>query len=92
MTHKKTATRIGIRLYGWKGDARLYKLSPPLKGYDFVVVSATTVPNQGPETYIFPSEPDGQPAHWTELPGSFRGGLDHDKALRDAGYETEKPS
>lgn len=44
----------------------------------------------GPETYIFPANEDGKVVHWAELEGSFRGGLDHERALRNAGFEVAK--
>lgn len=52
-----------------------------------VVVSANNVPFGGPETYIFPSDADGNVEDWLELPGSFKGGMDHAEALANAGYE-----
>lgn len=52
----------------------------------YVVVSAADVPYSGPETYIFPSNEKGTILKYTELPGSFRGALDHARALRNAGY------
>lgn len=69
---------------------RLYKLDPPLDGHDRVVVSA--VPRAFdtgiPETYIFPAYSDEfNVASWGELEGSFRGEMNHNKALRNAGYE-----
>lgn len=84
---------------GWTGDARLYELSDPVEyghslGSDIpksrathVIVSATNAMFSGPETYIFPA--DGKtddPLDWRELEGSFRGGKDHERALRAAGY------
>lgn len=74
------------------GEMRLYKLAPPLSGYsgqtfEFVVVSATVVPYSGPETYIFGADEAGEIKEWAELEGSFKGGLDHEQALRGAGYE-----
>lgn len=54
---------------------------------EYVVVSASNVPFSGPETYIFAADEDGKIVRWTELDGSFRGELDHEKALRGAGYE-----
>lgn len=78
---------------------KIYKLDPPMEyayydsgsgGYatattEHVVVSATTVPYTGAETYIFPS--DGRDViDWSELSGSYRGGLDHERALDAAGY------
>lgn len=70
----------------WQGDARLYELTEPVQyrgGHltNYVVVSATVVPGSGPETYMFASDEDGNVLSWGELPGSFRGGLDHKKAL-----------
>jgi len=47
------------------------------------------------ETFVFPADSNGKIISWTELPGSFRGDLDHKKAIRDLelnylgdGYET----
>ncbi len=52
-----------------------------------VVVSASTrVP--GGETYIFASDANGTITDWCELEGSYKGGLNHEDALRFAGYET----
>ena len=71
----------------WSGDARLYRCDDggPLPGY--VVVSATVTPITGPETYIFAANGDGDITNWLELNGLFRGELDHEEALRLAGYE-----
>lgn len=87
------------KLDGWNGDARLYKLLPPLpetdydgkvvKTHEHVVVSAVMAAFSGPETYIFGSDGDGTVRDYAELDGSFRGGLNHEEALRDAGYEVE---
>ena len=99
----KTATFIK-EAPDFRGDARLYAISPPLEGhswdedengkyidtthqYEYVIVSATVVPFSGPETYIFGADATGKVLGWLELRGSFKGGLDHEKALRGAGYE-----
>jgi hypothetical protein len=85
------------KLDGWTGDARLYRCDPPMqyreywgveatKPAEFVVVSGTHVPYSGTETYIFPATADGEVADWGELEGSFRGGIDHERALEGAGY------
>jgi len=72
----------------WNGDARLYKLTPPLDGAEYVVVSAVVPFFSGPETYIFPSNKKGEVESWMEeMEGSFRGALDHVEALGNAGYE-----
>lgn len=84
-----TATYLRT-LTGFSGDARLFKLSESIqydKGEtDHVIVSAVVVPFSGPETYIFPANENGEIAHWGELDGSFRGGLDHAQALENAGW------
>lgn len=41
----------------------------------------------GAETFIFAADEKGNVTRWVELRGSFKGELDHDKALRNAGYE-----
>lgn len=69
-----------------RGDARLYQLSEPLEGSVHVVVSG--IGNEwGAETYIFAADSKGSVTNWGELPGSFKGAIDHAAALRDAGYE-----
>lgn len=88
------------RLTDYTGDARLFKLSPPLKTiewdddtekeYEYVVVSATNAMFSGPETYIFPANEEGEVVNWSELDGSYKGGLDHVQALRGAGYEVAR--
>lgn len=90
----KTATLIR-KLEGFTGDARLYLLSEPHESYDgdkheYVIVSATVVMYSGPETYIFPATPDGKIADWGEMEGSFRGGLNHEEALKNAGYTVKE--
>lgn len=93
----KTATEIG-RLKDFTGDARLFRLSEPMPwDYDweterdkasteFVVVSATNAMFSGPETYIFPANEQGEIISWSELEGSYKGGLSHRTALLNAGY------
>ena len=75
-----------------KGRACLYKLSDPLMGYEYVVVSAAKDARDNHdqvvgETFIFGSDESGKVKSFLELPGSYRGGLDHQKALNDAGYD-----
>ncbi len=94
--------RLVTSLSGWNGDARVYELTPPLvvpadhwdtdtagKSFRYVIVSAADVVFSGPETYVFPAEKHGDlfdVADWGELEGSFRGALDHERALGYAGY------
>lgn len=83
----KTALHI-TNLKGWRGDARLYQLSEPHEGFEYVIVSAirSAVDTLMPETYIFGATPEGKAINYLELTGSFRGGTDHSRALADAGY------
>lgn len=59
----------------WKGD---------LVPVEYVVVSAlpAAFDTGEPETYIFESDESGKVLDWSELPGSFRGGLDEDRAIQ----------
>ena len=78
----------------WTGTAKLWRVDPPVEfGYgddtqhtQFVVTSATRAMFSWPETYIFPADAAGRVLDWGELDGSYRGGLDHEKAIKDAGY------
>jgi hypothetical protein len=90
-----TATKIKT-LDDWRGDAALYRLSEPLDGNEYVVVSAATLQSlvsfeleawQATETYIFGADRSGKVTDWGELDGSLKGTLDHAEALRSAGYE-----
>lgn len=101
----KTATQVAGPLENFRGDARVFKLSEPHayeswddekapETYDHVIVAAAVVAFDGPETYIFGAkQEDGQweIANWREMAGSFKGALDHEKALQDAGYKLENP-
>lgn len=93
-TYVKT---VGNQSY--PGDARLYKLDPPYNGDDpytgesvfaeHVIVSAIPVSGfvRTPETYIFPATETGEVTDWGELPGSFQGDMDHERALTGLGYQ-----
>lgn len=86
------------------GDAAVYELDPPVDYFEdwgsdkksstaYVVVSAVPhVLTQGPETYIFPVEKTGDVftvVDYSELEGSFKGSMDHAKALEGLGYAIE---
>lgn len=83
---KKTA-RFVKDIIGWTGNAKLYRVDPPIDDSPHVIVSATVAPFSGPETYIFAASGEGRVISWGELTGSYRGGLDHAVALAGAGYE-----
>lgn len=83
----KTATFLGNVNPDAYGDQKLYRTEPPLEGNEHVVVSAVNAFGMGEETYIFPADSEGAVTNWLELDGSFRGSADHERALRNAGYE-----
>lgn len=69
---------------------KLYKLDPPLpipadeypeNSAAYIVVSAAYAMFSGPETYIFASDENGNITSFSELEGSYRGGLDHQQAI-----------
>lgn len=64
-----------------------YRMEPPYEGFQFVVSSASRVPYSGPETYLFGADEKGEIIEWGELRGSFKGELDCEQAIRNAGYE-----
>jgi len=81
-------------LTGFTGEAALYELDEPVDDGDgrhtkHVIVSATTAMDTGsPETYIFPATKDGGIVNYGELNGSYRGGLDMQRALDGLCNET----
>lgn len=91
----KTATYIKT-LDGFKGEARLYAVAPPIEErnwddeveatHDYVIVSGVYAMFSGPETYIFPADAEGNITSWLQLDGSFQGEIDHEQALSNAGY------
>jgi hypothetical protein len=86
---KKTA-RLVKKMDGWRGDAALYELSEPYDGHDKVVVSAVNVEFSGPETLIFPwDEEANRVTNFLDLQGSYRGDMNHETALANAGYSLE---
>jgi hypothetical protein len=81
-------------LEGFTGSAKLYRVSPPIRFENrkasYIVSSATYAMFSGPETYLFPADKNGAVVSWSELGGSYRGGLSHEYALRNAGYKIAK--
>ena len=95
----KTATFVKA-LDQFTGVASLYKCDPPMmiptwdddkpnEKTEYVVVSAAVAMFSGPETYIFPADAKGNITDWSELNGSYRGGMSHHSALAGAGYDME---
>lgn len=80
---------------GFRGDARLYELNPPVVWPGFpehelthVIVSGVDVLGMD-ETYIFPAN-EREILSWVELPGSIRGAIDHRRALEGAGWTVDE--
>lgn len=93
MTRAAIAARVSGPLGGFAGKAYAYEVDPPMvdqdKAYHYVIVSAVDLPVVGPETFIFGALKAGTSVMCDtrrELEGSYRGALDHDRALRNAGY------
>ena len=99
-----TATLIKDKLEGFRGHAALYRLTPPIKDYEwsseevrkeyeYVIASAVTtmqIGGDGPETYLFPATAEGEIVNFGELTGSMKGTLSHAEALLNAGYSLAK--
>ena len=64
----------------------LWKAEPPLEGNEYIITSASNVMFTGAETYIFPADKDGNITDWCELPGSYRGELNHKRCFSNIGY------
>lgn len=56
-------------------------------GEEHVVTSAAVVMGKA-ETYVFHATADGEITDWGQLPGSYHGGLDHERAI--AGHVEER--
>ena len=87
MHNKNTATFIKD-MTTRTATQKLYRMSPPHEGHEYVAVSCvqSAFDTGLPETYLFPADSDGKITDWGELDGSLRGSLDHEEAIRSAGY------
>src|ERR1700679_2233703 len=83
----------------WRGDARLYKISPPHtpwyedEEYKYVVVSCVSTHEKRNETIIFGSTVNGKVDFKKDLLFEYNH-IDHEEALRRFGYklvEVPKP-
>lgn len=68
---------------------KLYKLSKNGSiNNEYVVVSSVfAFDTSQEETLIFAADETGKIIDWNDLPGSYRGGMDHELALQNAGYK-----
>ena len=90
----KIATQIKDVSDQFRGRAAVFNVVPAMEDYDgnkwdHVVVS-TAPAITGTETYIFPSDPEGNIVDWCELEGSMRGCDSWSDALNNAGYSLEE--
>lgn len=82
----------------FRGIAKLWRITPPViytewneddgeidLEAEYVITSATVALFSGPETYIFPADSEGNVLNWMELPGSYRGAMDHEFAISQIG-------
>ena len=81
------ASQIVVELPNPIGYDRDWDTGEITKETKYVLVSAVNVMFSGPETYIFPCDKEGNVLNWTDLDGSMRGTLSHEKALHNMGYE-----
>lgn len=87
------------RIPGGTGTMLLWSVEPAIRYQDwdgtkkktcethFVITSAADVIYSGPETYIFPANSLGEVTDWGELPGSLRGSLNHETAIKGINHE-----
>lgn len=69
----------------------LYKMSPYYQGNEYVVLSQSNVMFSGWETYIFPSDQEGNILDWGEMEGSSRGLYNDSEILTGIGYKRITP-
>ena len=99
-TKPNTAELINDVSEDFRGYAKLYKLSSPVRYRDtsgetprkrqtkFVVVSSIdlALDHGGSETFIFPADAKGKIQSWQELDGSSKGKVSHSTALDTLGF------
>lgn len=68
----------------------LWEVLPRIEGYKFVITSTSKVQFTGPETYMFAADEKGNIIDWGELPGSYRGELNHEKCFEEIGYKIDE--
>jgi hypothetical protein len=102
---KNIATYVGS-ISNFQGDARLFKVSPPVvyENWSYndqadykpkemksdYVVVSAIGDMFGGETFIFPADENGNVISWGELQGSQRGNVSHEDVLLAAGYRVKQ--
>jgi hypothetical protein len=81
-------------LTGFRGDAALYRLDPPMEDETVLVIASAVDLDFGgfhpanyrtSETMVFPATEDGEIADWGEI--GFAAHKSHADALKDMGYD-----
>lgn len=65
----------------------LWEVLPRIDGHKYVITSVSNVQFTGPETYMFAADEKGNIINWGELPGSYRGELNHQKCFENLDYK-----
>ena len=65
----------------------LWEVLPRIEGNKYVITSTSNVQFTGPETYMFAADEKGNIINWGELPGSYRGELNHQKCFENINYQ-----
>ena len=65
----------------------LWEVLPRIEGNKYVITSVSNVQFTGPETYMFAADEKGNIINWGELPGSYRGELNHQKCFENLDYK-----
>ena len=103
-TKPNTAELIKDVSADFRGDAKLYKLSSPVRYIErsaetprkrqtkFVILSSVelALDHGGSETFIFPADAKGKIQSWQELEGSSKGKVSHDVVLGLVGFNLTK--
>ena len=103
-TKPNTAELIKDLSADFRGNAKLYKLSSPVRYIDksleaskkrqtkFVILSSVdlALDHGGSETFIFPADAKGKIQSWHELEGSSRFKVSHDVVLGLLGFNLAK--
>lgn len=91
MSTKKIATFVE-HAEGFRGEAAVYRMSPPLEGYEYVVASAVALPGYSriqEETMVFPwDESEKSVLDWGGLAVVYEG--PHAAVFESIGYEVKE--
>lgn len=79
--------RYAVKIKNINETKILWSVFPRISGHKLVITSAQSVPYTGPETYMFGADENGNIVSWEELPGSYRGDLEHRFCFLNIGYD-----